>query len=139
MKRLLYLGAFLLFSCSKKVDTVKPIISPISESVYASGVIKSMNQYQAFAPVNGIIQKILVEEGDTVLHGTAILTINNDASKINEENAALSAHFSTMAANQGKLNEAQQALVFAKRKLQNDSILLVRQQVLWQQSIGSKV
>ncbi len=73
------------------------------------------------------------------MHGTAILTINNDASKINEENAALSAHFSTMAANQGKLNEAQQALVFAKRKLQNDSILLVRQQVLWQQSIGSKV
>lgn len=139
MKRIVFISALFLISCGKKVVTIKPVMAPISESVYASGLVKSLHQYQAFAPVNGILQDILVEEGDTVKKGATILTITNDASKINEENAALSAQFSTLESNQGKIKEAQQALIFAKRKLENDSVLLARQQALWQQSIGSKV
>ena len=74
-KPLLFVGTFFLLSCGKKAETTKPIVAPISESIYASGLVKSQNQYQAFATVNGIIQDILLQEGDTVKKGMAILTI----------------------------------------------------------------
>ena len=41
----------------------------ITESVYASGIIKSKNQYQVYAAVSGLIQQILVSEGDVVKKG----------------------------------------------------------------------
>ena len=51
---------FLIFSCKSKVEKIKPTVESISESIYASGIIKSKNQYQAFATVNGIIENIFV-------------------------------------------------------------------------------
>lgn len=139
MKRLLFISSLFLFSCGKKAETIKPIVAPISESIYASGLVKSQNQYQAFATVNGIIQDILLQEGDTVKKGMAILTIVNDAQRLSKENAELAANFADLDVNQGKLNDAQQNIELAQRKLKNDSSLLARQQVLWQQNIGSKV
>lgn len=138
-KPLLFIGTFFLLSCGKKAETTKPIVAPISESIYASGLVKSQNQYQAFATVNGIIQDILLQEGDTVKKGMAILTIVNDAQRLSKENAELAANFADLNVNQGKLNDAQQNIELAQRKLKNDSSLLARQQILWQQNIGSKV
>lgn len=139
MKRLLFISSLFLISCSKKAETIKPVLAPISESIYASGLVKSQNQYQAFATVNGIIQDVLLQEGDTVKKGTAILTIVNDAQRLSKENAELAANFADLNVNQGKLNDAQQNIELTQRKLKNDSSLLARQQVLWQQNIGSKV
>jgi len=139
MKRLLFISSLFLFSCGKKAETIKPTVAPISESIYASGLVKSQNQYQAFATVNGIIQDILLQEGDTVKKGMPILTIVNDAQRLSKENAELAANFADLNVNQGKLNDAQQNIELAQRKLKNDSSLLARQQVLWQQNIGSKV
>lgn len=139
MKRLLFISSLFLLSCGKKAQTIKPTVAPISESIYASGLVKSENQYQAFATVNGIIQDILLQEGDSVKKGTPILTIVNDAQRLSKENAELAANFADLNVNQGKLNDAQQNIELAQRKLKNDSSLLARQQVLWQQNIGSKV
>lgn len=139
MKQLLFISALFLFSCGKKTETIKPRVAPITESIYASGLVKSQNQYQAFATVNGIIQDILLNEGDTVKKGTPILTIVNDAQRLSKENAELAANFADLNVNQGKLNDAQQNIELAQRKLKNDSSLLARQQVLWQQNIGSKI
>lgn len=139
MKQLLLIGTIFLFSCGKKAETTKPSIAAISESIYASGIVKSENQYQAFATVNGIIQDIFVAEGDTLKKGTAILSIANDAQRLSKENAELTASFADINANQGKLNDAQQNIELAIRKAKNDSSLLARQQSLWQQNIGSKV
>jgi HlyD family secretion protein len=61
----LFLALFIV-SCKSKVETFKPERSSITESVYASGVIKSKNQYQVFPSVNGIIDTVLVSEGDSV-------------------------------------------------------------------------
>lgn len=138
-KRLLLISSLFLFSCGKKAETMKPTVAPISESIYASGLVKSQNQYQAFATVNGIIQDILLQEGDSVKKGMPILTIVNDAQRLSKENAELAANFADLNVNQGKLNDAQQNIELAQRKLKNNSSLLARQQVLWQQNIGSKV
>jgi len=60
------LVALLIFSCKSKKETLKPTVENISSSIYASGLVKTKNQYQVFANVNGIIDEIFVSEGDMV-------------------------------------------------------------------------
>jgi len=130
---------FFVFSCGKKVEKIKPTNEAISESIYASGIVKSKDQYQAFATVNGIIEQVFVTEGDSVKIGTPILSISNETQKLNKENAELTAAFSDLNANQGKLNDAKQFIELAKNKMKNDSALYFRQKALWDQQVGTKV
>ncbi len=138
-KTIFFFVAITIFSCKSKLEKVKPSVESITESIYASGLIKSKNQYQAYATVNGIVDSLYVSEGDKVKKGDIILTIFNEAQKLNKENAELAAHFSDFNTNQGKLNEAKLFAEFSKNKLKNDSSLFARQKNLWQQQVGSKV
>ena len=140
MQKLLFMLLMFSFTtCKNKEEKIKPTVSSISESVYASGMIKSKQQYQAFATVNGIIQKVYVKEGDLVKIGDSLLTIDNELQEINQENAALTNKYTALATNQGKINEAKQQISLQNSKMKNDLLLLTRQQNLWQQNIGSKV
>ncbi len=131
---------FLFFvSCKNNVEKIKPSVQPITESIYASGSVKSKNQYQAFATVNGIIENVFLREGDSVKKGTPILSIANDIQRLNKENAELAAHFSDINANQGKLNEARLIIELARNKMKNDSALYFKQRALWQQQVGTEV
>jgi len=133
-----FLAVFLL-SCGKSAEKIKPGIESISQSVYASGTIKSKDQYQAYATVNGIINQVFVIEGDTVKAGDPILTVSNEVQKLNTENARIAADYNDLSVNQGKLNEASALIEFSGSKLRNDSILLDRQKNLWEQGVGTKV
>lgn len=125
-------------SCSKnKKEFAKPQVNDITHAVYASGIIKAEKQYQAFANAAGTIQDILVAEGDSVNKGTPILLIANDASKINEANAALAARFNSEEANKSKLEELRINIQFAEQKMKTDSLMYKRQQNLYKQQIGS--
>lgn len=135
----IYLSVLFLLSCKDKVEKIKPTIESISESIYASGIVKSKNQYQAFAPVNGIIEDIFVSEGDSVKRSDQILSISSTIQRLNQENAELSAAFQDINANQGKLNEAKLVSDFSFNKMKNDSLLYFRQKELWKQLIGTKV
>jgi multidrug efflux pump subunit AcrA (membrane-fusion protein) len=140
MKKLSFFILILfIFSCKSKVEKVKPEISSISESIYASGIIKSKDQYEVFATVNGIIENIYVSEGDSVKKGAPILSISNETQKLNKENAQLAAHFSDFNENQGKLNESKLLIDLSKNKMKNDSVLFFRQKDLWDKQVGSKV
>ncbi len=135
--KIFFLISLLFFACKDKVEKTKPTVESVSESIYASGIIKSKNQYQAFSTVSGIINEILVSAGDPVKKGTPLLTISNEAQRINKDNAELSARFSDYNANQGKLNEAKLLIDLAMNKMKNDSALFVKQKVLWQQQVGT--
>lgn len=128
----------LLISCNKKQEKTKPVVANITESVYASGTIKSENQYQAFATVNGIIAGVLVNKGDTVHIGTPLFSIVNDLQQLSKDNAVLTEKFNDIKNNQEKLNDAFLNVELAKTKMKNDSGLLQRQKNLWQQEIGTK-
>ncbi len=129
----------LLFSCGKKPETILPTLGPITESIYASGVLKTTDQYQAFVTVNGIINDILVQEGDSVRIGSPLLTITNETQRFSAENAAIAANFNDFSANQGKLDDARLLIETAKNKFRVDSSLYFRQKNLWNQQIGTKV
>jgi len=135
-----FIPVFLLISisCKKKIETTHPQRENITESVYASGIVKSKDQYQVFATINGIIQKIYVQEGDTVKKGAPLFSILNETSKLVRENAQLAAQLADYNANAGRLNELSQLMELAHNKMINDSLLWVRQSNLWEQNIGSK-
>lgn len=126
------------FSCGKKEETTQPIKQNITESVYASGKIKSKNQYEVFAQVSGIIEQVHVEDGDMVHKGDALITLINETPKLNTENARIAASFLSVDANRDKLNEALVNISLAKEKFDNDSLILIRQQRLWTNGIGSR-
>lgn len=135
----LFILAFFLVSCHKETETIKLTEESISQSVYASGTIKSKDQYQAYATASGIINQVFVIEGDTVKTGDPILTISNDVQKLNTENARIAADYNDLSVNQGKLNEASALIEFSRNKFRNDSVLLHRQMNLWEQGVGTKV
>jgi multidrug efflux pump subunit AcrA (membrane-fusion protein) len=135
----LFALGILLISCENKQETSFPTLGPITESIYASGVLKTSDQYQAFVTVNGIINELLVQEGDSVHIGTPLLTITNETQRFGAENAALAVNFNDYSANQGKLDDAKLLIETAKNKLHVDSSLYSRQKNLWDQQIGTKV
>lgn len=140
MKNTLYFAFLaLVLSCNKKQESVFPTEGQITESIYASGSLKSEDQYQAFVTVNGVIDQIFVKEGDSVVVGTPLLSISNQAQKINTENAALAAKFTDVQENIGRLTDAKNVIEIAKSKFTLDSSLYARQKTLWGQQIGTRI
>ncbi|MEN9685446.1 MAG: hypothetical protein RLZZ28_1232 [Bacteroidota bacterium] len=127
-----------VFACKKKQETTLPQIENITESVYASGSVKSDNQYQVFSSVNGIIKKIFVTEGVAVNKETPLLSIENTSSQLSNANAQLQADYNSVKTNLGKLNEQKINIDLAKAKMDNDALLLERQKNLWKQDIGTR-
>src|SRR3954454_16266908 len=124
-------------SCKNKQEKTQPVVQDITESVYASGIVKSENQYQVFATVNGLIQQVLITEGDMVKKDQPIIRIVNEASELNRQNAQLAAEYADVNANRDKLNELRINIDMARTRMQNDSTLLERQRSLWAQQIGT--
>jgi HlyD family secretion protein len=136
--RLLLLLPLLLLSC-RKSETISPTLQPITESVYASGSVKSTHQYMAHSTVSGIVDTIFVEEGEQVSKDQPVMRIVNATSRLNRQNSQLAADYEDMANNTGKLRQAAIAIELLSAKKKNDSLLLVRQKNLWAQRIGTLV
>ena len=130
---------FFFISCGEEQEKVNPVEENITESVYASGIVKSSDQYQVFSPVNGIIQRIFVTEGDSIKKGGSILQVKNEQAQLNIEGAQLGVESASINANRDKLNELRANINFLKTKVQNDSILMERQRRLWDQQIGTRI
>lgn len=137
--QLLIIATLFITSCNHSNEGIHPTEETISESVYASGTIKSKNQYQVFSTVSGLIHDVLVKEGEVVKKGAPLIRVLNEPSKLNASNAALAAGYADLSANTYKLNEAKAAIDFARSKMKNDSLLFVRQRNLKSQGIGSQV
>lgn len=135
-----FIACFLLSlsACSKKAESIKVNFGTITESVYASGIIKSQNQYQVFAPVNGILETIFVAEDDYVNKGQVLFVISNEISKLSRENAQLLANFNDFEGNSNKLKELKLNIDFSKNKMLLDSINFKRQKSLFEEKIISK-
>ena len=130
---------FFFISCGEEQEKINPVEENITESVYASGIVKSSDQYQVFSPVNGIIQRIFVTEGDSIKKGGSILQVKNEQAQLNIEGAQLGVESASINANRDKLNELGANINFLKTKVQNDSILMERQRRLWDQQIGTRI
>lgn len=144
IKHLLLLNifiSFLLLSCdSKNTQTISPSYEKLTESVYSSVTIQPDSLYEVFSSVTGIIDKVMVQEGDVVKEGDKLFLITNNTPILNTENARLALQIAQENYN-GKnavLEDMKNEIEITKLKLINDSISYLRQKNLWQQKIGSK-
>lgn len=119
------------FACKSKVETLSPTMEQISESVYASGFIKSHDQYQVFTLGSGIITEVVVNEGDVVKKNQLLFKISNEIQELNKRNAELNASYSDLQNNLSKLNDLKLNVDLAKIKMLNDSINWIRQKNLF--------
>lgn len=138
--RLVLIAAIVWASCGSDRETTLPQVGPITESVYASGVVKAAGQYKVYPTVTGPVLALLVQEGDTVRAGTALLHIDDRSSRANERSAAAQLQLLVRnASDQGPvLAQLRQALEQARERYVLDSANVVRQRALWAQQIGSR-
>ncbi len=126
-------------SCSDKTDAVYPEERSITQSVYASGVVVSKDQYQVFATASGILESILVSEGDSVSTGQIIARVSNQAASLTRDNAALASDYASVQNNEEKLDELRTAIQLAALKRADDSLMILRQRNLRKQGVGSQI
>lgn len=133
-----FIFAIFLISCNNKGEKTKPATENITESVYASGIVKTKNQYQVFSTVSGNISKIFVTENDLVKAGSPLMTISDETSRFNLRNASLASNYADINANRGKLIDLKNNIALAQSKCSNDSLLYIRQQNLWNLNVGTR-
>lgn len=136
---LIFLTGISILSCKKAPEQTQPSIERISESVYASGVIKSKNQYQVYSSVGGLLQTLLVKEGDVVKKGDPLFIVENEASKLTAENARLAADFAEQNTKGERLRELKTSIETARSAMLNDSIMAVRLRHLYEVGAQAKV
>lgn len=127
-----------LQSCAARTEKIHPARENITESVYASGMIKADNQYKVFPTVNGRVAEILVKEGDQVKKGDVIIRLENTNARLSTENAAIAAGYASAKANQERLRDLQIEINLAQAKMVQDALLQQRQQHLWDEKIGTR-
>lgn len=132
--------ALLIYSCGEQREKIFPRKTSLTESVYASVTVQPDRLYQAYAVVSGIVDKILVEEGDSVKKGDALIQIINNAPKLNTENARLALQLAqeNYNGNAAILGGLEDEIRAAELTFANDSINYYRQKRLWEQHIGSQ-
>lgn len=130
---------FLFPSCNHKQNAISPESKNITESVYASGIIKSKNQYEVFSQLNGILEKVYVTEGMHIKKGDSLFQIDNENYKYTAENARLASVVNDYDSNAEKLKFASEVIRLAEKKLLHDSLLFTRQKSLWENNIGTRV
>jgi len=139
--RILFLSSIvLLAACGPDHETTLPTKGPITESVYASGVVKARGQYTVFPTVNGTVNALLVAEGDTVKTGQAILTIDDRTSTYSSLSSAAQVRLLEQNAREDGpvLSQLRETIAQARDKYEVDSLNHVRQEALWAQRIGSQ-
>lgn len=132
----LFILVILLQACNNKKQEVKPSYQSIVEAVYASANVKALNQYEVVSPVSGIVRKILVKEGDSVVAGQVLIEIENYNQQFNLENALLAKN--TAMKNMQNLEELEAQLSTARIQVEQDSLNLKRQEELWENHVGTK-
>ncbi len=130
---------FLIFACNSKQEKTMPVTENITASVYAAGIVKTRNQYQVYSTVSGIVDKIFITENELVKKGKPLMLLADPSSRLNRENAVLSANYADLRENEEKLTDLKNNIALAASKYRNDSLTYKRQENLWAQGIGTKL
>ena len=141
MKKIFIVIVLFLISCKDKLVQTKPTIGDVTESVYASGIIKSENQYTVFSTVTAILNKIDVEAGQTITKNQLLFELENDKAELNTQNARLTYQLSQNDSKyiHDKISEMEFKVQLARDKLLVDKSLFERNKRIQQYNIISEV
>jgi multidrug efflux pump subunit AcrA (membrane-fusion protein) len=143
LKNIVFLFPLILLACnpSNKRESIKPALTDITESVYASVRLKPKHSYFPQPTRSGIIKEIFVEAGDSVTSGQLLVRISASADAKNTLTNAEVAFKEAEENYQGDNNlllNMDLELNSLKDQLVKDSLNYHRQKKLWDQQIGKK-
>ena len=118
----------LLTACKNENSGIKPTVGDITQSVYASGVIKADGQYIVYPSASGVLRKINVVVGDAIVTGQSLFELDSDKAELTTENARLAYQLSNENSRyiQDKIAEMQLAVQNANDKLKLDESIYNR-------------
>ena len=113
--------AILTAACTQQEQT-RPVLKNIEDAVFASGYIEQEYNYTVSAKVDGILLSCPVKEGDSVIKGEAIATIENDVqnNQLQEALAVYADASQNASANSLQLQQIQTQIDQAKQQLAFD-------------------
>jgi HlyD family secretion protein len=119
---------FVFLSCSDTGSTTTPKRGNITESVYATGIIKAEKQYTVFSPVSGILQKINVTAGQDVTADQNLFEIENEKERLSVQNSLLSYRMSIQSSEyiQDKIKEMELQVQAAAERSKSDCSIYER-------------
>jgi HlyD family secretion protein len=132
----------LITSCTKNgQETTKPTKGAITESVYASGIIKAEGQYNVFPLVSGVLKSIKTEAGQNITEGQVLFEIENEKAKLATDNSRLVYQLSQENSRyiQDKITELETKVQAAKDKLLLDESVYKRNKNIKQYNVISDV
>ncbi|MBL0102836.1 MAG: biotin/lipoyl-binding protein [Bacteroidetes bacterium] len=127
-------------SCSNQKNEMKPERRDLIQAVYASGKLYPINHYVVFAKFPGYVKSINVKAGQHIQYGDLLLTIRNEISDLNTDNAKnqLQLAQENASENGALLTSLRQDVASAESKYRLDSINAVRSSELMKQNATSK-
>lgn len=130
----------LITGCQTEKESAEVQRRDILELIYASAIINAVDMYRAYAPVPGIIDEILVEEGDTVSKNQLLAIIRRDNASLNTRDAALNLELTRNQALdiEDRLMQLDAEIDILREQLARDSSIYRRQKNLWERNIGTK-
>lgn len=130
----------LFVACEEPQETIRPEVSSLTESVYASVNINPKDAYQVYANGQGILQRINVEEGHEVSNGQPLAKIQATQLNYSVDNAKLSLELAqkNYDGEASLLDNVRTELRAAQEQYALDSAQYSRQQNLWKKKIGSQ-
>ncbi|GAB3949100.1 hypothetical protein GCM10028805_24910 [Spirosoma harenae] len=142
MKTILSILIFLLLfvACKRSEEGTSPTYRELTEAVYASGNVYPRNEYNVTADAAGVLQKRLVNEGDSIRQNQLLFVLES-ASEDARQQAAANAYRQARAnlgANSPVLAEQESQVRNARTRLANDSINYNRYRELYAQNATSK-
>ena len=133
---------FLIISCNKNGEnSIKPTLGTITESVYASGVVKAEGQYTIYPAVNGVLKDINVKVGQSLDQGQPLFVIDNEKALLSTENARLAYQLSQENNRYvlDKISEMEARVQAAKDRLALDKSVYERNKNIKQYNVISEV
>jgi multidrug efflux pump subunit AcrA (membrane-fusion protein) len=131
----------LLFSCGKKTETTTVQRKDITEMVFATGALKTENEYVLAAQTDGYLKNLNFEEGDLIQAGKVLAVIDNQQSMVNvNQTAKLLAIAKTNASENAPLQQQVKVNIgLAKEKLKQDELQAERYRKLLESNSIAKV
>ena len=129
------LFAALLFTagCKPKYDETYPKIAPVTEAIFASGIIEPKDAYTVTSLLDGFIVKSYVTENDLVKDGQLLFRLDNRQQHTQVEIAQTNVQYARINAadNSPTLLQVKTQIDAARVKMQNDSMALSRNERLY--------
>lgn len=140
-KFLIVLIAAVIVSCnSKNTPEIHPQKGNVLQAVYSSATIKPYEYYTVYSTVSGLIQKKFVTEGDTVVQGQILFSVESKATNLNVDNAKLAYQLAAdrFRGSNAVLKDLEGEINTSKLKYANDSLNYFRQKNLFEKGVGTK-